>query len=135
MAKGKQKSDIEKLTFEEAIKELTSIVGKIEQSVALSLDPKKEGESLREEIKKAISDVNSGDGVIILTDMFGGTPSNLALTFLGENVEVVSGVNLPMLIKITTDREGKKLQDLASDAKEYGRNNINVATEFLKKKD
>lgn len=111
------------------------IVGKIEQSVALSLDPKKEGESLREEIKKAISDVNSGDGVIILTDMFGGTPSNLALTFLGENVEVVSGVNLPMLIKITTDREGKKLQDLASDAKEYGRNNINVATEFLKKKD
>ncbi len=111
------------------------IVGKIEQSVALSLDPKSEGESLREEIKKAISEVNSGDGVIILTDMFGGTPSNLALTFLGEGVEVVSGVNLPMLIKITTDREGKKLNDLASDAKEYGRNNINVATEFLKKKE
>ena len=111
------------------------IVGEIEQSVALSLDPKMEVESPRGEIKKAISEVDSGDGVIILTDMFGGTPSNLALTFLGEGVEVVSGVNLPMLIKITTDREGKSLGDLASDAKEYGRNNINVATEFLTKKD
>jgi PTS system mannose-specific IIA component len=110
------------------------IVGKIEQSVALSLDPKMEVESLRGEIKKAISEVDSGDGVIILTDMFGGTPSNLSLTFLGDEVEVVSGVNLPMLIKIATDREGKSLSDLASDAKEYGRNNINVATEFLKKK-
>ena len=110
------------------------IVGKIDQSVALSLDPKMEGELLRKEIKKAIGDVDSGDGVIILTDMFGGTPSNLALTFLGEGVEVVSGVNLPMLIKIATDREGKNLNDLASDAKEYGRNNINVATEFLEKK-
>ena len=120
---------------EEIRKTAELIVGKIEQSVALSLDPKKEGESLRVEIKKAISDVDSGEGVIILTDMFGGTPSNLALTFLGESVEVVSGVNLPMLIKITTDREGKNLHELASDAKEYGRNNINVATEFLKKKD
>jgi len=110
------------------------IVGKIEGSRALSLDPKKDVEVLRSEIIKALKEVNSGDGVIILTDMFGGTPSNLAMSFLSDEVEVVSGVNLPMLIRIAMDREGKDLKTLAVKAKESGRENINVATEFLNKK-
>lgn len=110
------------------------IVGKIGSSQALSLDPKEDVEVLRKDIMKALKKVNSGDGVIILTDMFGGTPSNLALTFLGSDVEVVSGVNLPMLIKIASDRESKSLNELAIIARDHGRNNINVATEFLNKK-
>ncbi len=118
----------------ELLKTAELIVGKIPKSRTLSLDPKKDVEVLRKEIQSAIKEVNSGDGVIILTDMFGGTPSNLALTFLGPQVEVVSGVNLPMLIKVAVQRGEMPLKDLAGKAKEHGRNNINVATEFLNKK-
>lgn len=118
----------------ELLKTAELIVGKIPASRALSLDPKKDVEILRKEIQNAVKEVNSGDGVIILTDMFGGTPSNLALTFLGPQVEVVSGVNLPMLIKVTAQRADAPLNELAIKAKEYGRSNINVATEFLSKK-
>ena len=118
----------------EVLKTAELIVGKIEGAKALSLDPKKDVEILRGEIKDALKKVNSGDGVIILTDMFGGTPSNLAMSFLGEDVEVVSGVNLPMIIKIAMERGGKDLKELALRAKESGRDNINVATEFLSKK-
>jgi PTS system mannose-specific IIA component len=118
----------------ELLKTAELIVGKIPASKALSLDPKKDVEILRKEIQSAVKEVNSGKGVIILTDMFGGTPSNLALTFLSPQVEVVSGVNLPMLIKVATQRNEQTLNELAIKAKEYGRNNINVATEFLNKK-
>jgi mannose PTS system EIIA component len=123
------------LNFADAVlKTAELIVGKIEGSRALSLDPKKDVEVLRTEIKDALKEVNSGEGVIILTDMFGGTPSNLAMSFLSADVEVVSGVNLPMLIRMTMEREGKDLKTLAIKAKESGRDNINVATEFLNKK-
>ena len=118
----------------ELLKTAELIVGKIPASKALSLDPKKDVEILRKEIQSAIKEVNSGKGVIILTDMFGGTPSNLALTFLGPHVEVVSGVNLPMLIKVVAQRAEQTLNELAIKAKDYGRSNINVATEFLSKK-
>jgi mannose PTS system EIIA component len=118
----------------ELLKTAELIVGKIPASRALSLDPKKDVEILRKEIQSAVKEVNSGQGVIILTDMFGGTPSNLALTFLSPQVEVVSGANLPMLIKVTAQRGELALNDLAVKAKEYGRNNIHVATEFLNKK-
>lgn len=123
------------LNFADAVlKTAELIVGKIEGSRALSLDPKKDVEVLRTEIKDALKEVNSGEGVIILTDMFGGTPSNLAMSFLSADVEVVSGVNLPMLIRMTMEREEKDLKTLAIKAKESGRDNINVATEFLNKK-
>ncbi|MBN2225493.1 MAG: PTS sugar transporter subunit IIA [Deltaproteobacteria bacterium] len=118
----------------ELLKTAELIVGKIPASRALSLDPKKDVEILRKEIQSAVKEVNSGNGVIILTDMFGGTPSNLALTFLSPQVEVVSGANLPMLIKVTAQRGETPLKELAIKAKESGRNNINVATEFLSKK-
>jgi PTS system mannose-specific IIA component len=119
---------------DELLRTAELIVGDIDRSVSLSLEPQMDGEALRTEIQNAIKKVNTGEGVIILTDMFGGTPSNLALTFLSKDVEVISGVNLPMLIKIATEREGKDLHELAIQAMESGRNNINVATEFLKKK-
>ncbi len=118
----------------EILKTAELIVGKIDESITLSLDPKKDVEILTAEIKEAIKKVNSGDGVIILTDMFGGTPSNLAMSFLGDEVEVVSGVNLPMIIRIAMERKGVDLKSLAVKAKESGRDNINVATEFLSRK-
>ena len=84
------------------------------------------------EIEQAVARVDQGDGVLILTDMFGGTPSNVSLSFLGERrVEVVTGVNLPMLIKLCTLREEKPLEELASFVKQYGQRNISVASEIL----
>jgi len=73
-----------------------------------------------------------GEGVLVLTDMFGGTPSNMSLSFLDEHhVEVVTGINLPMLIKLATLAEEKSLEDLARFIKEYGQRNISVASELL----
>jgi PTS system mannose-specific IIA component len=78
---------------------------------------------------------DSGDGVLILTDMFGGTPSNISLSFLEDGrIELVSGVNLPMLIKITSYREGKTLDELARFITEYGQKNIYLAQDVLKVK-
>ncbi|OPY62286.1 MAG: PTS system fructose IIA component [Syntrophorhabdus sp. PtaU1.Bin002] len=79
--------------------------------------------------------VDSGEGVIILTDMFGGTPSNISLSFLEEGkIELVAGVNLPMLIKLTTYRVGKALDELARFITEYGQKNIYLATDVLRKR-
>ena len=79
--------------------------------------------------------MDKGDGALVLTDMFGGTPSNLSLSFLEEGkVEVLTGVNLPMLIRLITLRDnGGKLLELAKDLKSYGRKNICIASEILKK--
>jgi len=101
----------------------------------VSIDTKKEVEELRREIATAIKSVDTGKGVLILTDMFGGTPSNMSLAFLEEGrVEVLTGLNLPMLIKIFNCREGKSLKELAFLAKEAGQRNINLASEILQKK-
>ncbi|MGC9022820.1 MAG: PTS sugar transporter subunit IIA, partial [Dissulfurimicrobium sp.] len=85
------------------------IVGKAEQIQAVSIDPERDVDELKSEIRKAIKDVDSGEGVLILTDMFGGTPSNITLAFLEENkIEVVTGANLPMLINLCQSRTQKK---------------------------
>ena len=77
--------------------------------------------------------MDTGEGALILTDMFGGTPSNISLSFLDEKrVEVISGVNLPMLIKLASFREGKSLEELASFIKAYGQKNISIASEILR---
>ena len=77
-------------------------------------------------------EADQGEGVLVLTDMFGGTPSNISLSFLGERrVEVVTGMNLPMLIKLATLTEEPPLPELAGFMKEYGRRNISVASELL----
>ena len=99
---------------------------------AVSVDPKQSVDEMRSAIAEALREADGGEGVLILTDMFGGTPSNIGLSFLGERrVEVVTGVNLPMLIKLATMGEEKPLEELALFIKEYGQRNISVASELL----
>ncbi len=117
---------------EEFIATAELIVGKIENCVGLSLDPDLPVDDLRRQIDEAMDKVNDGDGVIVLTDMFGGTPSNLSLSFLNEEgIEVVTGVNLPMLLKLAQSREGHKVDELARIIKDYGRRSISLASEIL----
>ena len=118
---------------EEFIGTAELIVGKIDNCVGLSLDPDLPVDDLRQQITDAMNKVNDGDGVIILTDMFGGTPSNLSLSFLNhKGIEVVTGVNLPMLLKLTHSREEQKVEELARIVKDYGRRSISLASEILK---
>ena len=108
------------------------IVGEIDNCVGLSLDPELPVDDLRQQITNAMNEVNDGDGVIVLTDMFGGTPSNLSLSFLNhEGIEVVTGVNLPMLLKLAHSREDQKVDELARIVKDYGRHSISLASEIL----
>jgi PTS system mannose-specific IIA component len=119
----------------ELINAAEMIVGKMENVEALSIDPNEEVERIRKGIQAALKRVNDGTGVLILTDMFGGTPSNISLSFLEDDkVEVVTGANLPMLIKIGTMTDKLLLKELASMIRDYGRKNINLATEILNRK-
>lgn len=109
------------------------IVGKQEQFIAVDIFPDDQVEKTKEKIVAAIKGSDTGDGVIILTDMFGGTPSNISLSFLEEDkIEVVAGVNLPMLIKLVAYREGRSLDELADFITQYGQRNIYRATDVLK---
>ncbi len=111
------------------------ILGRQEGILALSLDPAAPPETLVQQIQTSIAQVNNGDGVLILTDMLGGTPSNLSLSFLQEGqVEVVTGVNLPMLMKLANLRQGKPLAEIALALKESGQAGITVASEVLNQK-
>jgi PTS system mannose-specific IIA component len=110
------------------------IVGKLKQFQAVSIDPTEGVEEIKEKISTAIRSVDRGKGVLILTDMFGGTPSNISLSFLEEwKIEVITGVNLPMLLKLSTYEGEMDLADLAKFIKTYGQKNINLASEILKK--
>jgi PTS system mannose-specific IIA component len=109
------------------------IVGKQKQFEAIDIFPDENVDAIKEKIVQALKRTNGGDGVIILTDMFGGTPSNISLSFLEEGkIEVVAGVNLPMLIKLATFREEKNLVELAGFITRYGQQNIYLATDVLK---
>ncbi len=120
---------------EEFIRSAELICGKLPNVVTVSIDTGKGVEQLRKEIAEAIKQVDTGEGVLILTDMFGGTPSNMSLAFLREDrVEVLTGLNLPMLIKISNCREGRTLKELAKMVKEAGQRHINLASEILQKK-
>lgn len=100
--------------------------------LAVSIDPNQSVDEMRRSIADALATADSGNGVLVLTDMFGGTPSNMSLSFVeGSGVEVVTGLNLPMLIKLATLTEEKELEDLAAFVKDYGRRNISVAREIL----
>jgi PTS system mannose-specific IIA component len=108
------------------------IVGAVEGMEPVSIDPSDPIEEVEERIKKGIKKVDMGRGVLILTDMFGGTPSNISLSFQQKGkVEIVTGINLPMLIKLSTLREEKTLDELASFIKSYGQKNIHLASEIL----
>jgi PTS system mannose-specific IIA component len=117
---------------EELLQALRLIVPEARGFAAVSVDPKQSVDEMRAAISEAIDRVEQGAGVLILTDMFGGTPSNIALSFLGEKrIEVVTGVNLPMLIKLATLRKAQPLEELAAFIKGYGQRNISLASELL----
>ena len=106
---------------------------KPEAVVSVSIDINEKVDALRSDIAKAIKKVKQKDGVLILTDMFGGTPSNLSYSFLEEGkVEVISGVNLPILIKAVGSREKMALTDLAVHLETYGKKSISMASGILK---
>ncbi|MBN1841149.1 MAG: PTS sugar transporter subunit IIA [Deltaproteobacteria bacterium] len=107
--------------------------GPLEAATAVSVDLKYSAEELRKKIGAGIKAVDQGDGVIILTDMFGGTPSNLSLSFLEEGrIDVLTGVNLPVLIRAAKKRENSNLGDLAESMQAYGKKSISLASGVLK---
>jgi PTS system mannose-specific IIA component len=108
------------------------IVGEIQHVTAVSIGWHDDVEVAREEIERAIQRVDTGSGVLLLTDMFGGTPTNIAASFLGQApVEIVTGVNLPMVIKLATQEEGEQLADLARRVRDQGQQQIHLASDIL----
>ena len=113
---------------------LEHIVGKQDAVETVGIFSDDDMEKRRAEIQEKIKQVDSGDGVIILTDMFGGTPSNLAISVMEQaNIEVIAGVNLPMLIKLAQLRASMPVKEAALGAQEAGRKYINVASALLHK--
>jgi PTS system mannose-specific IIA component len=111
---------------------LEHVVGPQTQMESISIGPDDDVELRRNEILAAIRRVDSGAGVVVLTDMFGGTPSNLAISVMDEaKVEVIAGVNLPMLVKLTSIRSEGDLAKVVDLAKDAGRKYINVASQVL----
>src|SRR5215475_9321503 len=109
------------------------IVGDLPQFTAVSIGWHDDVNDAREEIAQAIERVRSEQGVLLLTDMFGGTPSNLGMTFLEKDrLEVITGVNLPMLIKLAGSRQTNDLLVLAKEMREHGRHAIWVASDLLR---
>lgn len=117
---------------EELLRVTSDIVGQVKGALAVCIDREKAVDEARREIEKAIKGVDEGDGVLLFTDMFGGTPSNLGLSFLDEGkTEVICGVNLPMLIKASMLRDGRGVKEMAFFIKEYGEKSISLASEIL----
>jgi PTS system mannose-specific IIA component len=116
----------------ELVNSAETIVGDLPRFAAVSIGWHEDTEDARGEIAQAIARVDQGAGVLVLTDMFGGTPANLAMTFLAPGrVEVLTGVNLPMLIKLVNLPEQADLLVAARDMREQGRNAIWVASDLL----
>ncbi len=117
---------------QEFIDALEHVVGPQQNMVAVSIGPDDDMEQRRREIVESVAAVDGGQGVVLLTDMFGGTPSNLAISVLDQGrVEVVAGVNLPMLIKLASLRGGKPLATVITEAQAAGRKYISVASQLL----
>jgi mannose PTS system EIIA component len=109
------------------------IVGDLPQFTAVSIGWHDDANDAREDIQHAIERVRGPEGVLLLTDMFGGTPSNLGMTFLEKDrLEVITGVNLPMLIKLAASRGSTDLLSLAKEMRQHGRDAIWVASDFLR---
>jgi mannose PTS system EIIA component len=108
------------------------IVGEISHIQAVSIGWHDDVNDARKEIEKRIAEVDQGSGVIILTDMFGGTPSNIAFSFHEPGkVDVVTGVNLPMIIKIANQKEGDTVEALSKAVRDQGQLSISTASDFL----
>ena len=116
----------------ELIRAMEHVVGPQENTAAVCIGPDDDMEHRRADIQKAVSRVETGEGVIILTDMFGGTPSNLAISIMeSKSIEVIAGVNLPILVKLASIRGMLDLQSAIAKAQEAGRKYINVASQLL----
>jgi len=118
----------------ELVRAAEMIVGRIEAVETVSVKQDSAPETLRDRIQNAIKKVDRKKGVMLFTDMFGGTPSNIALAFLGDAVEVVSGVNLSMVIKFANHRDEKSLAELAKLVQEAAQKSIVIASQMLKGK-
>ncbi len=118
---------------EEALSCVEGIVGRLEAARAVAVSSAIPLEAARQALADAIGAVDQGDGVLVLTDMLGGTPTNLALGFLSDRVDVVTGVNLPMLLKLSTCRTpGASLAEVARLICAYGQKNITLASDVLR---
>jgi PTS system mannose-specific IIA component len=116
----------------EFVAALEHVVGTQAQIAAVCIGPEDDMEERRQEILKRIAEVDTGDGAVLLTDMFGGTPSNLAISVMDRSkIEVIAGVNLPMLIKLASLRQNESLERTVLGAQEAGRKYINVASQLL----
>jgi mannose PTS system EIIA component len=108
------------------------IVGEINHVTAVSIGWHDDVDVAREEIERAVRQVDAGSGVLLLTDMFGGTPTNIAASYLGSaQVEVVTGVNLPMVIKLAAQEKEETLPELARRVRDEGQQQIHLAGEIL----
>ena len=117
---------------EEFLSAMVHIVGEQKNIAAICIQPEDDMEQRRHDILKAVKKVEDGEGVILLTDMFGGTPSNLAISVMGEGeVEVIAGVNLPMLIQLARSRQTQTLESAVNDAQDAGKKYISVASNLL----
>ncbi len=121
---------------EEFVRASEMIIGPLQNTRSVCITPDDGVEKIRNDISTAIEEVGAeGEGVIILTDMFGGTPSNIGLSFLDpQRVEVLTGVNLPMVLKFFNSREDLPLDQLAGLLKAYGQQSISLASELLQNK-
>ncbi len=117
---------------DEFISAMQHVVGQQENVAGVCIGPEDDMEMRRAEILKKVEAVNTGKGVVVLTDMFGGTPSNLAISIMDRApVEIIAGVNLPMLIKIASLRKEKSLKETVEGAQEAGKKYINIASQLL----
>tara|TARA_B100000745_G_C19911903_1_gene306010 strand:- start:113 stop:523 length:411 start_codon:yes stop_codon:yes gene_type:complete len=116
----------------ELIAALEHVVGPQSAVRTICIGPDDDMEKRRKEILSSVEKVDSGKGVILLTDMFGGTPSNLAISIMEQtNVEIIAGVNMPMLIKLASNRKDGSLKKVALEAQNAGRKYINIASGLL----
>ena len=117
---------------QELVSAAQAIVGEISHMAAVSIGWNDDVNESKKKIEQGVSEVDQGKGVIILTDMFGGTPSNLSLPLLKRNeLEIITGVNLPMVIKLANQSGADSLSELVSKVKKQGQSHISIASELL----
>lgn len=117
---------------EEFLQAIRLICGEVPHMRGIGLDPSMRPEEMREGIRKQIDEVDTGQGVLVLVDMFGGTPSNMCLSFLDEGrIEVVTGLNLPMLVRAAQAKPSESAHTLAEAVRDAGRAHISVASDVL----
>ena len=117
---------------QELVSAAQAIVGEVSHMAAVSIGWNDDVEESKKKIEQGVSEVDQGKGVIVLTDMFGGTPSNLSLPLLKRNeLEIITGVNLPMVIKLANQSGADSLSELVSKVKKQGQSHISIASELL----